>query len=403
MELREIEEAAQRLKGVIHKTSLQSSRTFSELSGTTLYLKCENEQKTGSFKVRGAYNKIAKLQGMSAETVLIASSAGNHAQGVAYSAQAGGVKACIVMPRTTPIAKISATEGYGAQVVLHGDNYDEAYAHAQTLLQENPNAVFVHPFDDEDVIAGQGTIALEILKSLPTVDVVLVPAGGGGLLAGMAACIKQINPRVQVIGVQAENADAIVKSFHSGKCVCTKKAGTIADGIAVKQPGALTTKLICQHVNDMVTVSDDEIAEAILLLLERCKMVVEPAGAVSLAAALNHRVKGLEGKRVACVLSGGNIDVGFIHKVVERGLVTRGRQMKFSTVMKDVPGSLKRFSDILADCGANIIMVQHDRLHTNLQLGEAILHVACEVSSKEHGQSLISMLTQHGYDVTLES
>lgn len=403
MELREIEEAAQQLSGVIHKTSLQSSRTFSELSGATLYLKCENEQKTGSFKVRGAYNKIAKLQGLSKDTVLIASSAGNHAQGVAYSAQAGGVKACIVMPRTTPIAKISATEGYGAQVVLHGDNYDEAYAHAQKLLQENPNAVFVHPFDDEDVIAGQGTIALEILKALPTVDVILVPAGGGGLLAGMAACIKQINPRVRVIGVQAENADAIVKSFQSGKCVCTKKAGTIADGIAVKQPGKLTTALICKHVDDMVTVTDDEIAEAILLLLERCKMVVEPAGAVSLAAALNHRVKDLQGKRVACVLSGGNIDVGFIHKVVERGLVTRGRQMKFSTIMKDVPGSLKRFSDILADSGANIIMVQHDRLHTNLQLGEAILHVACEVSSKEHGKELVVRLTQQGYDITLES
>jgi threonine dehydratase len=401
MELKQIEQAAQRLSPVIHRTPLNSSRTFSELSGTELYLKCENLQKTGSFKVRGAYNKIAHLQSAGALDALVASSAGNHAQGVAYAAKAMGVKAIIAMPRTTPIAKVLATQNYGAEVVLYGDCYDEAYQHALDIQQER-GAVFIHPFDDEDVIAGQGTISLEILCDLPTVDAVLVPAGGGGLLAGMAACIKQINPRVAVIGVQASKADAIVKHFHTGQHEVYSQVATIADGIAVKCPGEITLPIIQKYVDDMVTVTDNEIAESILLLLERNKMVVEPAGAAALAAVLNHKVK-LKGKRTACVLSGGNIDVGFIHKIVEKGLITRGRQMKFSTVMKDVPGSLKKFSEIIADCGANIIMVQHDRLRTDLQLGEAILHVACEVTSREHGFEMMEKLAQNGYMATLES
>ncbi|GHU80128.1 threonine ammonia-lyase [Clostridia bacterium] len=401
MQLKKIEKAAERLNGVIHKTAVNSSRTFSELSGTELYLKCENLQKTGSFKVRGAYNKIVSLAENGPIPALIASSAGNHAQGVAYAASAIGAKATIVMPRGTPIAKISATEGYGAEVILHGDCYDDAYEHAMAL-KEDRNAVFVHPFDDEEVIAGQGTISLEILKSLPTVNAVLVPAGGGGLLAGMAACIKQINPSVRVIGVQARQADAIVRSFRSKEVVATETSATIADGIAVRKPGEMTTKLIRQFVDEMVTVTDDEIAEAILLLLERTKMVVEPAGAASLAAALNHKAD-LAGKRVVCLLSGGNIDVGFIHKVVEKGLVTRGRQMKFQTVMKDAPGSLQKFSALVAERGANIIMVQHDRLNTSLQLGDAILHVACEVSSREHGMQLVRALETSGYIVKMES
>lgn len=401
MQLVEIEKAAARLSSVVHKTALSSSRTFSEMSGAEIYLKCENLQKTGSFKVRGAYNKISTMAGEGEPPALIASSAGNHAQGVAYAASVIGAKATIVMPRSTPIAKISATEGYGAEVVLHGDCYDDAYEHAMELKEER-GAVFIHPFDDPAVIAGQGTISLEILKSLPTVNTVIIPAGGGGLLAGMAACIKQVNPSIQVIGVQAESADALVSTFRQGCHITTETSATIADGIAVRSPGLLTTELICKYVDDMVTVSDDEIAEAILLLLERTKMVVEPAGAASLAAAINRKTD-LSGKRVACVLSGGNIDVGFIHKVVEKGLVTRGRQMKFRTVMKDAPGSLQRFSSLLAGAGANIIMVQHDRLHTSLQLGNAILHVACEVSSREHGGQVIKALELDGYSVTLES
>lgn len=401
MQLQYIEQAAGRLNGFIHRTAVNTSRTFSEMAGAELYLKCENLQKTGSFKVRGAYNKIASMAEEGELPPLIASSAGNHAQGVAYAAALVGAKATIIMPRSTPIAKAAATEGYGARVVLHGDCYDEAYEYAAALREEQ-GGVFVHPFDDEAVIAGQGTISLEILKSLPTVNTVLVPAGGGGLLAGMAACIKQVNPSVRVVGVQSAQADAIVRSFEAGKLVSTEFSSTIADGIAVRTPGELTTQIIREYVDEMVTVSDDEIAEAILLLLERTKMVVEPAGAAALAAAINRKTD-ITGKRVACVLSGGNIDVGFIHKVVEKGLVTRGRQMKFSTIMKDAPGSLQRFSTLLADCRANIIMVQHDRLHTSLQLGDAILHVACEVSSQEHGMQVIRSLEANGYTVQMES
>ena len=402
MQLKLIEDAAERLKGVIHETPVSSSRTFSELSGAQLYLKCENLQKTGSFKVRGAYNKIALLKEQYKNDMppLIASSAGNHAQGVAFAATALGAAATIVMPLAAPLAKVSATEEYGASVRLSGGCYDEAYEY-MCALQEETGAVLVHPFNDEGVIAGQGTISLEILKALPTVDVVMIPAGGGGLLAGMAACIKHINPRIRVVGVQAEGADALVKSFKSKSLEKTQKAVTIADGIAVSTPGDLTSRLICKYADDMVTVSDDEIAETILLLLERTKQVVEPAGAASLAAAIGKKVD-IAGKRVVCVLSGGNIDVGFIHKVVERGLVKRGRQMKFKTVMPDLPGSLSLFSNICSKCGANIIMVQHDRMDSDLRLNEAYLHVACEVTGNEHGQRLISELQQKGYKITLE-
>jgi len=402
MQLKDIELAASRLRGAIHETPVTTSRTFSEMAGAELFLKCENLQKTGSFKVRGAYNKIAALaQEQGKLPMLIASSAGNHAQGVAYAARAMGAQATIVMPRTTPIAKVSATEGYGAKVVLTGDCYDEAYAHA-LKIQEETGALFIHPFDDADVIAGQGTISLEILRALPTVDAVLVPAGGGGLLAGMAACIKQINPRVQVIGVQAAGADALVRIFRTRQEVSCDSVYTIADGIAVKKPGTLTSSLIWQYVDEMVTVTDNEIASTILMLLERDKMVVEPAGAAALAAAIN-RVVDLSGKRAVCVLSGGNIDVGFIHRIVEKGLITRGRQIKFSTIMRDVPGSLNTFSSIVAQCGANIIMVQHDRLSADLPLGDAILHVACEVGGREHGQELVRRLEDHGYQVKVES
>jgi threonine dehydratase len=372
------------------------------MSGAEIYLKCENLQKTGSFKVRGAYNKIARMAEEGQLPHLVAASAGNHAQGVAYAAESVGAKATIVMPRSTPIAKISATEGYGAEIVLHGDGYDAAYERARQICDEQ-GATFVHPFDDEDVIAGQGTIALEILQSMPTADAILVPAGGGGLLAGIAACVKQVNPRIKVFGVQAAGADAIARSFREKHRVSTETSATIADGIAVRTPGEITTGIIQECVDDMVTVSDEEIAEAILLLLERTKLVVEPAGAVGVAAAINRKLPQLVGKRVVCVLSGGNIDVGFIQKVVEKGLITRGRLIRFHTVMKDAPGSLQRCSAIIAECGANIIMVQHDRMHTNLQLGDAILHVACEVSSAEHGRQLFRALENEGYRIILES
>lgn len=395
LSVNDFQTAAGRLKNVIHTIPLSSSKTFSEMSGAEVYLKYENQQKTGSFKVRGAYNKIMKRYEEGGLSAVVASSAGNHAQGVAFAASQIGVPATIVMPRSTPIAKVSATEGYGAKVVLHGSIYDEAYAKACEIVEEE-GAEFIHPFDDEDVMAGQGTIALEILSDLPTVDMIFVPAGGGGLVSGIAACAKQINPRIQIIGVQAEGANSIVASFQKEHVIPSSRVHTIADGIAVKTPGAKTMQYINQYVDQMVTVSDAEIAGAILLLLERTKQVVEPAGAASLAAVLNHKAD-IAGKKVCCVLSGGNIDVSFIHKVVEKGLVTRGRHLKFSTVMPDAPGSLERFAHLVAEQNANVILFNHDRVQADLDIGDAIIHVVCEVGGKEHGQRLLDTLRKNGY------
>ena len=395
LSVNDFQTAARRLKNVIHTIPLSSSKTFSEMSGAEVYLKYENQQKTGSFKVRGAYNKIMKRYEEGGLSAVVASSAGNHAQGVAFAASQIGVPATIVMPRSTPIAKVSATEGYGAKVVLHGSIYDEAYAKACEIVEEE-GAEFIHPFDDEDVMAGQGTIALEILSDLPTVDMIFVPAGGGGLVSGIAACAKQINPRIQIIGVQAEGANSIVASFQKEHVIPSSRVHTIADGIAVKTPGTKTMQYINQYVDQMVTVSDAEIAGAILMLIERTKQVVEPAGAASLAAVLNHKAD-IAGKKVCCVLSGGNIDVSFIHKVVEKGLVTRGRHLKFSTVMPDAPGSLERFAHLVAEQNANVILFNHDRVQADLDIGDAIIHVVCEVGGKEHGQRLLDTLRKNGY------
>ncbi len=397
LSVNDFQAAAGRLKNVIHTIPLSSSKTFSEMSGAEVYLKYENQQKTGSFKVRGAYNKIMKRYEEGGLSAVVASSAGNHAQGVAFAASQIGVPATIVMPRSTPIAKVSATEGYGAKVVLHGSIYDEAYAKACEIVEQE-GAEFIHPFDDEDVMAGQGTIALEILSDLPTVDMIFVPAGGGGLISGVAACVKQINPRIQVIGVQAEGANAIVASFGKDKVQPSTSVHTIADGIAVKTPGEKTMGYINQYVDQMVTVSDSEIAGAILLLLERTKQVVEPSGAAPLAAVLNHKVD-IRGKKVCCVLSGGNIDVSFIHKVVEKGLVTRGRHLKFSTIMPDAPGSLERFAHLVAEQNANVILFNHDRVQADLDIGDAIIHVVCEVGGKEHGKRLLDVLRKNGYTI----
>lgn len=395
MDLISVYDAQKRLDKTVHRTALERSLTFSKLSGADLYLKCENLQKTGSFKVRGAYNKIIKLSKEQKLTTVVASSAGNHAQGVAYAASELGLKAIIVMPLATPIAKISATESYGAKVVLHGECYDEAFAKAQEIVKEE-NAVFIHPFDDEDVIAGQGTVALELLADMPDIDTIIVPAGGGGLLAGIAYTVKHINPKIKVIGVQAQRADAIVQSFYAKKLMSSDKIFTIADGIAVKTPGKITFDYISKYVDEMHTVTDDEIASTIIHLIERNKQIVEPAGASSLALALSGKLN-FNGKKVVCVLSGGNIDVGFIHKIIEKGLVSRGRQMKFSVLLTDKPGSLENFSHIMAMNNANIVSVQYDRMSAEIHLNETILHIACEVSGFEHGKKVIENLKSAGF------
>lgn len=400
LELKEIEKAAQRLKGTIHRTKIEKSTTFSNMSGGDVYLKFENQQKTGSFKIRGAANKIAALIERGEIKSGVASSAGNHAQGVAYASHVHGIPATIVMPKSTPIAKVAATEGYGAKVVLHGDCYDDAYNKA-VEIQETEGATFLHPYDDLEVMAGQGTIGIEILEDLPTVDIVIVPAGGGGLLAGVASCIKHINPRVKIIGVQAEGAPATAESFKKKKHVSTESVSTIADGIAVKVPGEKTVELINKYADDVVTVSDSEISSAILLLLERTKQVVEPSGATTLAAVLNGKVD-VKNKKVACVLSGGNIDVSFIQRIIDLGLASRDRKLKFSTKLLDLPGSLEHLSHVLAEAGANIIMVQYDRFSAELDPNEAIIHMACEVGGSDHGRRVVGMLEKNGYEVTRE-
>lgn len=397
LELSMIEKARERLKNTIHRTTIERVKTFSDMAGCEVYLKFENRQKTGSFKIRGASNKVAALVERGEADSVVASSAGNHAQGVAYAAKVNDIKATIVMPKSTPIAKVNATEGYGAKVVLHGDCYDDAYKKACEIA-ETENATFLHPFDDPEVIAGQGTIGFEILQDLPTVDVVIMPVGGGGLLSGVAACIKQVNPRVRVIGVQAENAPAIYRSFKEKKYITTETASTIADGIAVKAPGKLTMELINKYVDDMVTVSDAEISAAILLLLERTKQVVEPAGATPLAAVLSGKVPDIEGKKVACIMSGGNIDVGFIARIIELGLANRERKLKFHTKLLDIPGSLEHLSSVLAKTNANIISVQYDRFNASLNPNEAIIHIACDVGGKEHGKKVMDGLKAAGYE-----
>lgn len=392
-----IREARERLAAVVQRNRLDHSSTFSAMTGGDVYLKCENLQKTGSFKVRGAYNKIAKLAEEGKTKAIVACSAGNHAQGCAFAASAMGMKATIVMPKTTPIAKINATEGYGAKAELYGDCYDDAYLRAREI-EKTEGAAFIHPFDDEEVIAGQGTLGLEMLEEVPDLDCVIVPAGGGGLLAGVALAVKSINPKVSVIGVQAEGAPAIALSFREKKHIATDSVYTIADGIAVKNPGEITMKIIDKYADDVVTVSDGDIASAIIHLIERTKLVVEPAGATPLALLLSGKLN-VRGKKVACLLSGGNIDVSTIGKIIDRGLVSRGRKIEFSIQLQDKPGMLEKVSHILASENANVISITYDRMSADLELGETILHIGCEVGGKEHSERVAKALTDSGLKV----
>ena len=398
--LGEFERAAERLRGMLHHTELDLSATFSEMSGGRVYLKCENRQKTGSFKIRGASNKLAAMIERGERRSVVASSAGNHAQGVACAAHRYGVPATIVMPSAASIAKVQATEGYGAKVVLAGSCYDEAYAEACRICEEE-NAAFLHPYNDEEVIAGQGTLGLEILSDLPYADLLVVPAGGGGLLAGVACAVKQVNPRIRVIGVQAAGADAIARSFRAKERICTPTAATIADGIAVGEPGDLTVPIINRYADDVVTVTDNEIANAILLLMERCKQIVEPAGAASAAAVLSGRVD-VKDKRAVCLLSGGNIDVSFIQTIIERGLVARHRRLKFTARLLDRPGSLVQLLNVIAAARANVLTVQHDKLRAGLEANETTVRIACEVGGEEHGESVVSALRAQGYVLEVE-
>ncbi|MCE5287087.1 MAG: threonine ammonia-lyase [Pelosinus sp.] len=396
--LLDIQTALKAARGVVKNTPLEFSATFSEMADCEVYLKLENLQKTGSFKIRGAYNKINSLTTEERAHGVIAASAGNHAQGVAYAARMAGVKATIVMPEVAPLAKIMATRGYGADVVLNGMVYDDAFQKATELQKEN-GQVFVHAFNDAKVIAGQGTIGLEIIEALSDVSAIIVPVGGGGLLAGVLSAVKSSAPHIKVYGVQAKGAAAMALSKQTHELKTTKDAITMADGIAVKAPGDLTFPIIDKFADDIVTVDDEDIAKTILMLLERAKLMVEGAGAISLAALLNKKIQ-VKGK-VAAVLSGGNIDMNFISRIIERGLVQAGRRIRISTLIQDRPGILQRLLNSIAQCGGNVINVYHDRVERDVPIGQAVVEVSLETRDARHSGELVEKLKHEGYALEL--
>ncbi|MBI5599901.1 MAG: threonine ammonia-lyase [Deltaproteobacteria bacterium] len=394
-----IKEARGRLKGVVTPTPLVYSASLSRAYGLEVYLKAENLQKTGSFKARGAYNKIQSLQAGVRKKGVITASSGNHAQGVAWAASLSGVKATVVMPETASIIKRVATSGYGANVILHGMFLDEAYSHALRLAKQN-NLTFISPYDDDLVMAGQGTIGLEILDSLPEVDAVVIPVGGGGLISGIAAAIKDAKKRVRVIGVQAEASDSCMRSLKKGYPVDGKRTATIADGIAVKRIGDKTFPVIKRCVDDCVAVSEDSIAGAVLKLMERKKLVVEGAGATPLAALMEGKVRpARKGKtKVVLVLSGGNIDVTTLDRIIRLGLIREGRVKRLSIILPDVPGSLAGLTREVAALKANILHVIHLRDAESVAIGMTRLDLILEVEGHEHSRRIARRLKEKGYD-----
>lgn len=396
--LDKIYHAAFVLKKVARKTDLIRATKLSKQC--ELYLKTENLQETGSFKLRGAYYKISQLTEEEKSRGIIACSAGNHAQGVAMAATQSGIQSLICMPDGAPISKVEATKQLGAEVRLVKGAYDDAYATA-LQLQEDTGATFIHPFDDDEVIAGQGTIGLEILDELENPDAVVVPIGGGGLISGVAYAIKHLNPNVKIYGVQAAGAASMVKSQQEGTPITLDQAETFADGIAVKHPGDITYQLVEQYVDEIVTVSEDEIAAAILALIEKQKVIAEGAGAVSVAAVLFHKLP-VEGKKVVCIVSGGNIDVNILSRVITRGLLTSGRNVSLTIALTDKPGQLQEVSEIIARCGGNVVSVHHDRSDANMTITSCFLKLGLE--TRDHAQivQIQKELTQAGFHLVSE-
>ena len=381
------------LRDVVRKTDIIYAPKLKP--GSEIYLKTENLQITGSFKVRGAYYKMTKLSEEERKRGVVACSAGNHAQGVALAAQKNGIQAVICLPDGAPISKIEATKSYGARVELVEGVYDDAYKKALDL-RDSEGYTFVHPFDDEDVIAGQGTIALEIADQLPELDSVIVPIGGGGLISGIAYAIKSINPNVKVYGVQAAGAPSMFNSLKDGKIEELSSVSTIADGIAVKKPGELTYEIVSKYVDKIVTVSDDEISAAILALMEQHKLVTEGAGAVAVAAAMFGKVE-TEGKKTVCILSGGNIDVTILSRVIKRGLLMSGRTCQLTVELADKPGQLKNVSRIIADLGGNVISVHHERANEGADVNGCYLRIVLETRNYEHIIEIKNALLASGF------
>jgi threonine dehydratase len=395
--LQDIQAARARLGRAIYHSPCPVSLTLSRLCGCRTYFKLENLQMTGSFKERGALNKLLQLGEAEKRAGVIAASAGNHAQGVAYHATRLGVKSTIVMPRPTPLIKVANTRDLGGDVILHGANYDEALSHATQIAKEE-GMTFIHAFDDEAVMAGQGTIGLELLEEEVAFDVVVVPVGGGGLISGVAVALKESRPNIRVIGVEPEHYAAMKAAMEAGRTVEIATQPTIADGLAVKRAGEITSEIVRQYVDEIVTVSEDEIASAILKLLEIEKTVVEGGGATGLAAVLFRKIAGIENKNVAMIISGGNIDPNLLSKIIERGLAKDGRLVRIRVLGRDRPGELARICQHAADVGANILEVTHNRAFANLEVGGVEIDLILETRGHDHVEQLLKVLSGDGIE-----
>ena len=395
--LQDIQQARETIKDIVKKTDVLESVKLSAMTGANVFYKCENLQKTGSFKVRGACNKIANLTEQEKANGVIASSAGNHAQGVALGAKMSGIKATIVMPATAPLAKVTATKGYGAEVVLNGLVYDDAYTKAVELQKES-GATFLHPFNDKYVMAGQGTIALEIFEQLDNkVDTIVCPIGGGGIIAGIAVAAKALNPNVKIVGVQTSNIPSMKESMQNGKVTTAFKAATIADGIAVKTPGDMTFEIIKDLVDEVVVVEENEIAQGMLFLVENQKLVAEGSGAVSTAALLSGKYVPAKDENVVCVISGGNVDVNTLYRVIGTALSEEGRRFTFKTKIQDKPGGLAELTKVVSGLNANILNANMSRLGN--ALGSLFLEIELETFNDEHKVEIKEAVEKAGFEI----
>ena len=393
--LENITKARNNIEGVAYNTPLTYAPILSNNLDSSIYLKKENLQLTGSFKLRGAFNKIATLTVEEKSKGVVAASAGNHAQGVGFSAKYFGCDATIVMPEATPLTKVNGVKSHGADVILHGSNYDEAYAFALDYTSKN-NKTFVHPFEDDEVICGQGTIALEILEELEDIDMIIIPIGGGGLVSGIAAAIKEIKPEIQIIGVVSSGAKSMKDSYEQKVAIDSISVKTIADGIAVRDTSLKMLDLVIKYVDKIVEVNDQEIASAILFLLEQQKLVVEGAGAVGVAAMMHKKID-ISGKKVVSILSGGNIDVTMLSQIIEKGLVKTSRKMNLIVTLIDKPGSLMTLTNIFKENSANIVQIDYDRDSVQLDFGDANVTISLETKGEEHQKLLSEQLIKYGY------
>lgn len=391
----DIVKAHEKMVGIVHKTPLDYSKTFSGFADNEVYLKLENLQKTGSFKVRGSYNKMISLKKEELEKGVIAASAGNHAQGVAYSSQMLGIPCTIVMPAGAPLSKVEATKGYGANVELQGTVFDDALAYALEL-KEQTGAAFVHAFDDEAIIAGQGTVGLEIMEQLPDVEAIVCPVGGGGLIAGLAAAVKEKNPAIQVFGVEAMACTSMAQSVKGKKPMTVEASPTMADGIAVKRPGNLTFELVQRYVDDLFCVDETEIAQTMMMLLERNKLLVEGSGASSLAAMLYQKLP-IKNKKAVAIISGGNVDVSFISRIIERGMVEAGRFVQYSTILKDKPGNLEKVLGVVTEHHGNIMDISLSHMGDRIYPGYAQLILSVETRDRKHIEEIFDAFKKKGY------